>query len=61
MRRMTEDDSWRKTPGGGGRRELMDSPSGERLTWKEAGHVASNEWMVRRREDHADQRGEVNG
>jgi hypothetical protein len=36
-------------------------PSGERLTWKGTGHVASNEWMVRKREDHADQRGEVNG
>jgi hypothetical protein len=39
----------------------MNSPFGERLTWKGAGHVASNEWMVRRREDHADQRGEVDG
>jgi len=45
----------------GGRREIMNLPFGERLTWKGAGHVASNEWMVRRREDHADQRGEVNG
>jgi hypothetical protein len=34
---------------------------GERLTWKGAGHMASNKWMMRRREDHADQRGEVDG
>jgi hypothetical protein len=44
-----------------GRREIMKLLFGERLTWKGAGHVASNEWMVRRREDHVDQRGEVNG
>jgi hypothetical protein len=25
------------------------------------GHVASNEWMMRRREDHVDQRGEADG
>jgi hypothetical protein len=46
-RRMTRDDPWRNTLGGGGRRELTDSPSGERLTRKEAGRVASNEWMMR--------------
>jgi hypothetical protein len=40
----------------------MNSPSGERLTWKGTGHVASDsEWMMRRRENHVDQRGEVNG
>jgi len=38
-----------------------NSPSGERMTWKGMGHVASSEWMVRKREDHVDQRGEVNG
>jgi hypothetical protein len=37
----------------GGRQEI-DSPSGERLTWKETGHVASSEWMMRRRKDHVD-------
>jgi hypothetical protein len=37
----------------------MNSPSGERLTWKGTGHVASSEWMMRRRENHVDQRGEV--
>jgi hypothetical protein len=52
---MTEDDPWRKTSGGRRKTGGDDSPSGERLTLKEAGHVASNEWMVRRREDHVDQ------
>jgi hypothetical protein len=41
----------------GERRKIMDSLFGERLTWEEAGHVASNEWMMRRREDHADREG----
>jgi hypothetical protein len=27
----------------------MNSPTGERLTWKGAGHVARDEWVVRRR------------
>jgi hypothetical protein len=45
----------------GGRWEIVNLPFGERLTWKGAGHVASNEWMVRGGEDHADQRGEVDG
>jgi hypothetical protein len=63
--------AWKKWRGGGhmaednrrkeGRWEIMNSPFGERLTWKGAGHVASNEWMVRRREDHVDQRREVDG
>jgi hypothetical protein len=43
----------------GERREIMDLLFGERLTWKGVGYVASNEWMMRRREDYADQRGEV--
>ena len=30
------------------------SPSGEKLMRKGTGHVASNEWMMRRREDHMD-------
>jgi hypothetical protein len=54
-------DTWWKKKVEGGRREIMDSLFGERLTWKGVGHVASNEWMMRRREDHADQRGEVDG
>jgi hypothetical protein len=37
----------------------MFFPMGERLTWKGAGHVASSEWMVRKRENHADQKDEV--
>ena len=45
----------------GGRREIMNSPFGERLTWKGTGHMESNEWMVRRREDHTDQEGGVDG
>jgi hypothetical protein len=46
---MTEDDPWRNTPGGGGRRELTDSPSGERLTCEGKGRVADNEWMVEKK------------
>jgi hypothetical protein len=38
-----------------------DSIFGERLTWEETGHVESNEGMVIRREEHADQRGKVDG
>ena len=60
-RRMTEDDPWQETSGGGGRWEVMGSPSGERLMWKGTGRVAGNEQMLRRRESHADQGGEVNG
>jgi hypothetical protein len=37
------------------------SPSGERLMWKGTGRVAGDEWMVGRRESHADRRGGVNG
>jgi hypothetical protein len=55
--RVTEDDSWRK----GGRREIMNLPFGERLTWKGAGHVANDEWMMRREVDHADQGAEADG
>jgi hypothetical protein len=40
---------------------IKDSIFGERLTWEETGHVASNEGMVIRREDHADQRGKADG
>jgi hypothetical protein len=51
-----------KTTGGrGGRREIMDLLFSERLTWKGEGHMASDEWMMRRKEDHADQRGEADG
>jgi hypothetical protein len=53
---MVEDNRWK-----GERQEMIDSLFGERLTWKGMGHMASNEWMVKRREDHADQRGEVDG
>jgi hypothetical protein len=45
----------------GGRREIMNSPFGERLMWKGVGHMASGEWMMRRRVDHVDQRGEADG
>jgi hypothetical protein len=38
-----------------------DSPSGEKLMWKETGRVAENERIVERKESNADQRGEVNG
>jgi hypothetical protein len=31
------------------------------LTWKGAGHMENDKWMMRRREDHVDQRGEVDG
>jgi hypothetical protein len=55
-----EDDSWGKQQVEGGRWEIGDA-FGERLTWRETGHVASNEWMMRRREDHVDERGEVGG
>jgi hypothetical protein len=48
-------------PGRWGEDERMNSPSGERLMWKETGRVVGNERMVGRREGHADQRGEVNG
>jgi hypothetical protein len=63
VRRVTEDGPRRKTSGerGEGRREIMNSLFGERLTWKGAGHMESNEWMMRKREDHADQRGEADG
>jgi hypothetical protein len=44
-----------------GRREIMDLLFGERLMWKGAGHMASNEGMTRKREDHADQSGEADG
>jgi hypothetical protein len=43
-----------------GRRELMDSPSGERLTCGGKERVADNEWMVRKRRLRRP-RGEVNG
>jgi hypothetical protein len=55
-RRMAEDNRWK-----GGRREIMSSPFGERLTWKGAGHVANDKWMMRREVDHADQGAEVDG
>ena len=45
----------------GERQEVMNSLFGERLTWKGTGHMESNEWMVRRREDHTDQEGGVDG
>jgi hypothetical protein len=45
----------------GGRRGVMNSLFGERLMWKGAGHMASDKWMMRRKEDHADQRGEADG
>jgi hypothetical protein len=61
VRRVTEDDTWRKTSGGRGKTRDNELAFGERLTWKGAGHMASNKWMMRRREDHADQRGEVDG
>jgi hypothetical protein len=57
----------RRTHGGrhrrkkGGRREMVDLLFGERLTWKGAGHMANDEWMMRRKEDHADQRREADG
>jgi hypothetical protein len=38
-----------------------DPPLGEKLMWKEMGHVAENEQIVEREESDADQRGEVNG
>jgi hypothetical protein len=53
---MAEDNRWK-----GEIREMIDSLFGGRLTWKGTGHMASNEWMVKRREDHADQREEVDG
>jgi len=34
---------------------------GERLTWKGVGHMTRDEWMVKREEDHANQRGEADG
>jgi hypothetical protein len=40
---------------------MTDSIFGERLTWEEMGHVASNEGMVIRRDDHADQRRKEDG
>jgi hypothetical protein len=62
VRRATEEGTWRKTTGGrGGRRGILDLLFGKRLTWKGAGHMASGKWMMRRREDHVDQRGEVDG
>ena len=33
----------------GGRRDVMDLPSGERLMYEGTKHVAGNEWVVRRR------------
>jgi hypothetical protein len=47
----------RVTEGGHGKRQQVkwrktrdnDSPFGERLTWKGAGHVANDKWMMRRR------------
>jgi hypothetical protein len=39
----------------------MNSLFGERLMWKGVGHMVRNEWMIRRREDHADQRVEAGG
>jgi hypothetical protein len=53
---MAEDNRWK-----GERREIMDSPFGERLTRKGAGHMSNDKWMMRREVDHADQRGEANG
>jgi hypothetical protein len=44
-----------------GRREMMNSPFGEGLMWKGAGHMASDKWMMRRKVDHADQRVEADG
>jgi hypothetical protein len=37
------------------------SPSGERLSWRGTGRMAGSEWMVGRRESHADPRGGMNG
>jgi hypothetical protein len=48
---MAEDIRWK-----GRKTGEMNSPSGERLTWKGTGHVASSEWMMRRRENHVDQK-----
>jgi hypothetical protein len=45
----------------GGNREITNLPFGEGLTWKGVGHMESNEWMTRKREDHADHRGEADG
>jgi hypothetical protein len=38
----------------GGRREIVGLLFGKRLTWKGAGHMASDEWMMRRKEGHVD-------
>jgi hypothetical protein len=45
----------------GGRREIMNSLFGERLMWKGVGHMENDKWMMRRKEDHADQRVEADG
>jgi hypothetical protein len=34
---------------------------GERLMWKEVGHMANDKWMMRRKVDHVDQRVETGG
>jgi hypothetical protein len=48
------------TSEGGGRIDVMDTFKG-RLMCERTERVAGNEWMVGRRENHADQRGGVNG
>ena len=53
---MAEDIRWK-----GGRREIMNSPFGERLTWKGVGHVENDKWMMRREVDHVDQGAEADG
>jgi hypothetical protein len=42
-------------------RKMRDLLFSERLTWNIVGHMASDKWMTRRKEDHADQRGEADG
>jgi hypothetical protein len=62
VRRVIEDGSWRKDlRRKEGRREITNSPFGEGPTWKGAGHMSSSKWMMKRREDHVDQRGKVDG
>ena len=46
---------------GGEKMGETTSPSGERLLWRGTGHMVGSEWMVGRRESHANPRGGMNG
>jgi hypothetical protein len=60
-------EEWRRMIHGGRHQDRWgedgrnDLASGERLSWRGTGRMAGSEWMVGKRESHADPRGVMNG